>query len=101
MATAASQFPSATDQSARRGAAPDIAAELEATRALVEQLQHALDSRILIEQAKGIIAERYGVTLAEAFEAIRNVARPERRTVRDVAAAIVDRRDEMARTRQG
>jgi hypothetical protein len=39
------------------------------------QLQYALESRVVIEQAKGIIAERYGLSVDEAFDAIRRASR--------------------------
>ena len=42
------------------------------------QLEHALRSRIAIEQAKGIIAERYGLDPEEAFEYIRRASRTNR-----------------------
>jgi GAF domain-containing protein len=57
--------------------------------ALAEQLQQALDSRVLIEQAKGVIAERRKVQVNEAFETIRRYARSNQLKLRDVAAAIV------------
>jgi GAF domain-containing protein len=62
---------------------------LSKSAALAEQLQHALDSRVVVEQAKGIIAERHGVTLADAFERIRERARQRRRKVHAVAVAIL------------
>jgi hypothetical protein len=56
---------------------------------LVSQLQHALDSRVLIEQAKGVIAERNKIDFTKAFHEIRTLARQEQRPVRAVAAEIV------------
>ena len=57
--------------------------------ALAEQLQHALDSRVLIEQAKGVIAERRKIQVNEAFEMIRRYARSNQLKLRDVAGAII------------
>jgi GAF domain-containing protein len=54
-----------------------------------EQLQHALNSRIVIEQAKGIIARAHGVTVDEAFTMIRSYARSRRRRLVEVANDIV------------
>ncbi len=52
------------------------------------QLEHALESRISIEQAKGIVAERYGLEVDEAFELIRRTARTHRMKINDLARAI-------------
>lgn len=52
------------------------------------QLQAALDSRVVIEQAKGILAERHGLELDEAFELMRRSARSNRLKVRDLAAGV-------------
>jgi GAF domain-containing protein len=57
---------------------------------LNEQLSHALTSRIAIEQAKGVIAERVGVDLAEAFMRLRRHARNNNLRLTDVAQAAVD-----------
>lgn len=53
------------------------------------QLQTALDSRVVIEQAKGIIAARDSIRPDEAFQQIRRQARSERRKVHDLAVEIV------------
>lgn len=56
---------------------------------LAGQLQRALDSRVLIEQAKGAIRERHGVELDEAFESLRREARSHNRPLRDVCRDVV------------
>ncbi len=53
------------------------------------QLQHALTSRILIEQAKGMISERLTVDMDKAFSFLRAYARNNNRKLTDVAAALV------------
>ncbi len=55
-----------------------------------EQLSGALNSRIVIEQAKGVISERAGVDLAEAFSRLRGHARNSNRRLTDVAQAAID-----------
>lgn len=59
--------------------------ELEQRREQVSQLEHALQSRILIEQAKGFIAARDRVSPEEAFERLRRNARSSQRRLREVA----------------
>ncbi|NYD99627.1 GAF domain-containing protein [Kineosphaera limosa] len=56
---------------------------------LAQQLQAALTSRVLIEQAKGVVAERAGVDVEQAFHALRQIARGERRLLSDVARDVV------------
>jgi hypothetical protein len=58
----------------------------------IAQLQTALDSRVVIERAKGVLAERYGVGYDEAFEALRQAARSSRMELKAVAQRIVDDR---------
>ncbi|MFI7602428.1 GAF and ANTAR domain-containing protein [Actinoplanes sp. NPDC049681] len=55
---------------------------------LTEQLQGALNSRIVIEQAKGAVAQACGVSVDEAFTAIRRFARNHNRKLTDVAHAV-------------
>ncbi len=57
---------------------------------LAEQLQSALNSRVLIEQAKGMYAERHEVDVATAFTAMRQRARQTGQTLVSVATAIID-----------
>jgi PAS domain S-box-containing protein len=54
------------------------------------QLQEALDSRVVIEQAKGITAQRLGVTIDQAYQLIRAHARSNNASLRTVAEAIVE-----------
>jgi GAF domain-containing protein len=64
---------------------------LRETSMLSEQLQAALSSRIVIEQAKGVVAFTRGVPIDDAFTLIRNYARSHQHRLGDVAARIVDR----------
>jgi AmiR/NasT family two-component response regulator len=54
-----------------------------------EQLQHALDSRVTIEQAKGKLAERHGIDIGEALDVLREHARRRNQRLLDVAAAVL------------
>jgi GAF domain-containing protein len=56
---------------------------------LSEQLQGALNSRVVIEQAKGAIAQAKGVSVDEAFASIRSYARSHHQRLTDVAHAIL------------
>lgn len=53
------------------------------------QLQEALDSRVVIEQAKGIIAERYSVDMDKAFQLLRRGARSNRMRLHELAERVV------------
>ena len=64
-------------------------ASAEAQR-LNEQLSAALASRVAMEQAKGVISERAGVDLAEAFTRLRTYARNHNQRLTDVARAATD-----------
>jgi len=56
---------------------------------LAEQLQQALNSRVIIEQAKGVLAERHSVTMDLAFESLRRHARNSNLKLGAAALAIV------------
>jgi hypothetical protein len=58
---------------------------------LAEQLQYALTSRVLVEQAKGVVAEHARLTMDEAFVALRRYARNHNLKLVDVAGAVVER----------
>jgi transcriptional regulator with GAF, ATPase, and Fis domain len=57
---------------------------------LAEQLQTALNSRIVIEQAKGVIAERRHLDMDQSFTMLRSTARTNNRRLSDLARAVVD-----------
>jgi GAF domain-containing protein len=59
-------------------------------RLLNEQLTEALNTRIVIEQAKGMIAQRRGVDMATAFTALRDHARTHNLRLADVARDVID-----------
>lgn len=54
-----------------------------------EQLNHALNSRIVIEQAKGMLAERLDLTMEQGFSALRGYARDHNLRLADVANEVV------------
>jgi GAF domain-containing protein len=56
---------------------------------LSEQLQYALDSRVLIEQAKGVVAQTHSVPMDEAFAIIRGQARRTSSTLSTVSREII------------
>jgi PAS domain S-box-containing protein len=68
---------------------------------LVAQLQGALDSRVLVEQAKGVLMEREGLSEQAAFERLRRRARARSRPIDDVAREVIADRPPVARERRG
>lgn len=58
---------------------------------LGEQLQYALDSRVLVEQAKGAVAHKLELTADQAFDVLRRYSRDHNQRLVDTASAIVDR----------
>ncbi|MDW3213669.1 MAG: GAF and ANTAR domain-containing protein [Ilumatobacteraceae bacterium] len=66
------------------------AGELAKARELTEQLQYALDSRIVIEQAKGMLSRDHSISVDAAFRVLRKYARSNNLGLRDVAHGVVD-----------
>ncbi|WP_353946191.1 GAF and ANTAR domain-containing protein [Streptomyces sp. HUAS MG91] len=72
-----------------------LVGEVQRNRALVAQLEHALTSRIVIEQAKGMLSVRRDVSVDEAFTLLRGYARSHRRKIVEVAADITEGRADL------
>ncbi len=62
------------------------------TQLLNTQLTQALNSRVVIEQAKGVVGERAGLTMEQAFTRLRNHARNHNLRLVDVARDVVEGR---------
>lgn len=63
---------------------------------LVEQLQGALSSRVVIEQAKGVVSERAQISVDAAFGRLRGYARETNRRISEVAGELVNGRLDLA-----
>jgi hypothetical protein len=68
---------------------PAAASEAGRLRATVSQLEHALATRIRVEQAIGVLAERHRIKPRQAFEQLREAARSRGRKVFDIAGDVV------------
>ncbi len=55
-----------------------------------EQLQTALNSRVIIEQAKGVLAQRGGLSMNAAFDRLRSYARNRNERLSEVARRVVE-----------
>ena len=63
---------------------------------LAEQLQGALNSRVAIEQAKGVLAERLGLDMGQAFGQLRGQARLQNRRLAELAGAVANGSENVA-----
>jgi hypothetical protein len=68
---------------------PTATGETGKLRATVSQLEHALATRIRVEQAIGVLAERHRIKPRQAFEQLREAARSRGRKVIDIAGDVV------------
>ncbi|WP_328748549.1 GAF and ANTAR domain-containing protein [Streptomyces sp. NBC_00285] len=66
------------------------AREADRSRMLTAQLEQALTSRVVIEQAKGVLSTLRGVSLDEAFDLLRKHARSCQRPLKDVAREVLE-----------
>lgn len=66
------------------------ASELAEAQRTAEQLQTALDSRIVIEQAKGVLAERLGISTDHAFQRIRSSARRQSTKIAHLCRRVIE-----------
>jgi hypothetical protein len=74
---------------AKPASQPTAASEAGRLRATVSQLEHALATRIRVEQAIGVLAERHRIKPRQAFEQLREAARSRGRKVFDIAGDVV------------
>jgi transcriptional regulator with GAF, ATPase, and Fis domain len=72
---------------------------LRRSETLNEQLQGALNSRVIIEQAKGKLAERLGLEMDEAFNILRSYARARNRGLSELARAFIEGSDQLPELR--
>jgi hypothetical protein len=79
----------AEPQSGKPAAQAAAASEAGRLRATVGQLEHALATRIRVEQAIGVLAERHRIKPRQAFEQLREAARSRGRRVIDIAGDVV------------
>jgi hypothetical protein len=70
--------------------APGDPDEITQLRALVRQLEHALASRVAVEQAIGVLTERWRVAPRDAFEQLRRVTRSHGMRIHDLAKLVVE-----------
>ena len=63
--------------------------ELAELRTENTQLREALETRAVIEQAKGVLSERFCIVPEQAFEALRRAARRESRKLQDLSYEVL------------
>jgi ANTAR domain len=64
--------------------------EVTRLQASVRQLEHALSSRVVVEQAIGVLSERWGVAPRDAFEQLRRVTRSHGLRIHDLARLVIE-----------
>ena len=64
--------------------------DIQALRSQVHELEDSLESRKLVERAKGILMQRLGLSERDAYERLRHRARDKRAKMKDIAQAIIE-----------
>lgn len=85
----AAELPPAPGDESRPSRPAADASEADRLRVTIAQLEHALEARVIVEQAIGVLAERQRIRPRKAFDRIRNAARARGRKVQDLARDIV------------
>ena len=67
----------------------ELIEQLEDVQREASQLREALESRVVIEQAKGVLAERLAIPVGEAFNILRYAARSQRLKLHEIARRVV------------
>ena len=62
-------------------------------QATIRHLRTALESRIVIEQAKGVLAERFQISIDDAFKLLRDAARTSRTPLHHLARTVISNPD--------
>jgi len=70
----------------------EVSTEVTELRTRVAQLQTALETRIVVEQAKGILAERFQLAVEDAFLLLRYAARSSRTNLHELAREVISSR---------
>jgi hypothetical protein len=86
----AGRHPSRTADDGQDAASGDAAAQAARLRVTVAQLEHALATRVRMEQAIGIVSERRRIPARQAFELLRAAARADGTRMAELAARVVD-----------
>jgi hypothetical protein len=79
-----------------RAAVETLGAAVRELRERADQLQRALDSRVVIEQAKGVLAERLRIDPDEAFALLRGATRSAQMPLHELAGEVVATRSNPA-----
>jgi AmiR/NasT family two-component response regulator len=72
--------------------ADEQARKVDELQQTIQQLQTALDSRVVTERAVGMLAQRFDLAIDEAFELLRSAARNSRRELRALAEEVTESR---------